>query len=103
MSKIPNSRSDPRPKYNQEDIQTIENVSSGKNAVDILLDEWGTSGRKRPTLQDLADILRTDEEFTRHSQFLNHELTRDLDTDFYFKMLNFAKFFYPKRWWRFNV
>ena len=64
-------------KYNQEDIQTIENVSSGKNAVDILLDEWGTSGRKRPTLQDLANILRTDEEFTRHSQFLNHELTRD--------------------------
>ena len=72
MSKIPNSRSDPRPKYNQEDIQTIENVSSGKNAVDILLDEWGTSGRKRPTLQDLADILRTDEEFTRHSQIFKH-------------------------------
>lgn len=65
MSKIPASRTDGRPMYSQEDIQTIENVSSGNNAVDTLLDEWGTTGRKRPTLQDLANILRADEEFTR--------------------------------------
>lgn len=37
MSKIPASRTDGRPMYSQEDIQTIENVSSGNNAVDILL------------------------------------------------------------------
>ena len=37
MSKIPSSRTDLRPMYNQEDIQTIESVSTGNNAVDILL------------------------------------------------------------------
>ena len=37
MSKIPSSRTDLRPMYNQEDIQTIDSVSTGNNAVDILL------------------------------------------------------------------
>jgi len=67
MSCIPKSRNDLTPKYTVSDINTIETAQTqvGKNAVDILLDEWGTSGRKRPTIQDLANVLRSDETFNR--------------------------------------
>lgn len=36
----------------------IQNEASDKKScAEILLDEWGTSGRKRPTLEFLLDLL----------------------------------------------
>eukprot|EP00088_Acartia_fossae_P004643 TRINITY_DN1199_c0_g1_i23.p1 TRINITY_DN1199_c0_g1~~TRINITY_DN1199_c0_g1_i23.p1 ORF type:complete len:496 (-),score=90.01 TRINITY_DN1199_c0_g1_i23:362-1849(-) len=69
MAKIPKSKTDPSPKYSTDDIRTIDTAAqqcnAGKNPMDILLDEWGTSGRQRPTIQDLANILRRDQLFAR--------------------------------------
>lgn len=50
---------DYQPKYNNEHIRLIENVSANqrKSATEILLDEWGTSGKKRPTLEVLLNVL----------------------------------------------
>lgn len=46
-------------KYNNEHIRLIENVSEQqkRSPTEILLDEWGTSGKKRPTLEVLLNVL----------------------------------------------
>jgi len=83
MSCIPRSRNDPSPKYTVSDINTIESAQTqvGKNAVDILLDEWGTSGKKRPTIQDLANVLRSDETFNRALYMIATEILGFDDID----------------------
>ena len=40
-------------------IQQEAETRKGKLAFDILIDEWGTSGRRRPTIQDLINILQS--------------------------------------------
>ncbi|CAK1545919.1 unnamed protein product [Leptosia nina] len=61
MSNIPRDiRSEKfEPKYNYEHIQMIEEYSreSCLKCTEILLDEWATSGRVRPTLYDLKSII----------------------------------------------
>lgn len=46
-------------KYRNEHIRLIENTSllERTSATVILLDEWGTSGKKRPTLELLLNVL----------------------------------------------
>lgn len=46
-------------KYNADEIRLIENASlkQGRTGAEILFDEWGTSGRKRPTVGNLLDLL----------------------------------------------
>lgn len=46
-------------KYNTDDERLIENASRNQNRTpaQILFDEWGTSGRKRPTLGLLLELL----------------------------------------------
>ncbi|XP_068631074.1 uncharacterized protein [Battus philenor] len=46
-------------KYNEKDIRTIETYSKSSNrqCAEILIDEWGTSGRVRPTLSTLKEIV----------------------------------------------
>ncbi|KAI8424095.1 hypothetical protein MSG28_002703 [Choristoneura fumiferana] len=61
------------PKYNNEHIDLIENHSkrTGEKCAKILFDEWGTSGRVRPTLTTLkqiaikAEMLRVSDEIAR--------------------------------------
>ncbi|KAL5282775.1 tub family protein [Megaselia abdita] len=65
MSMIPkdatttNLENEYQPKYNNEHIRLIENVSLNerRSQTEILLDEWGTSGKKRPTLEVLMNVL----------------------------------------------
>ncbi|XP_034830041.1 interleukin-1 receptor-associated kinase 4-like [Maniola hyperantus] len=47
------------PKYNNEQMRMIEDhaKSTNQKCTDILMDEWGTSGRFRPTLSTLKEIL----------------------------------------------
>ncbi|CAL4163212.1 unnamed protein product, partial [Meganyctiphanes norvegica] len=46
-------------KYTADDIQLVieECNRTGRKGFEILLEEWGTSGRKRATLKDLMEIL----------------------------------------------
>ena len=45
-------------KYTVDHVNMIDSHSSmtGKLAMDILLEEWGTSGRRRPTIRDLTSL-----------------------------------------------
>ncbi|XP_068251024.1 interleukin-1 receptor-associated kinase 4-like [Palaemon carinicauda] len=47
-------------KYTWDDIKTIteECSRSGREGFQVLLEEWGTSGRQRPTVQDLVNLLQ---------------------------------------------
>ncbi|KAJ2952062.1 hypothetical protein O0L34_g4326 [Tuta absoluta] len=62
MSLIPrNPRSDYfEPKYNSEHIKLIEDAArqTNRKCAEILFDEWGTSGRIRPTLSTLKDVVQ---------------------------------------------
>lgn len=48
-------------KYSSRHISMVEREAKANasklTATEILFDEWGTSGRKRPTLQTLMDLL----------------------------------------------
>nr|XP_053645804.1 interleukin-1 receptor-associated kinase 4-like isoform X2 [Cherax quadricarinatus] len=47
-------------KYSSDDIHLIseECVRDRREGFEVLLEEWGTSGRQRPTVQDLLELLR---------------------------------------------
>ncbi|XP_069997408.1 uncharacterized protein [Penaeus vannamei] len=55
---IPEGLHYPR-KYTSDDIQLVaeECARDRREGFEVLLEEWGTSGRKRPTLQDLVNLL----------------------------------------------
>ncbi|KAL0861251.1 hypothetical protein ABMA27_008814 [Loxostege sticticalis] len=62
MAKIPkNLESDKfEPKYNDLQMRAIAEYAkhSNRNCAEILFEEWGTSGRVRPTLGTLQDIVK---------------------------------------------
>ncbi|KPJ19016.1 Interleukin-1 receptor-associated kinase 4 [Papilio machaon] len=62
MSIIPKNlgSSDFERKYSDKDIRLIENYSkiSNRQCAEILIDEWGTSGKIRPTLSTLKEIVQ---------------------------------------------
>lgn len=53
------SESDTIKKYNNDHIRLIENASIKQNrmSTEILFEEWGTSGKKRPTVGNLLELL----------------------------------------------
>ena len=62
-------------KYSTDQVNIIESHSrqTGKLGMDILLDEWGTSGRVRPTVADLY-LLCSSLELFRAADFLLEHL-----------------------------
>ncbi|XP_045765434.1 LEAF RUST 10 DISEASE-RESISTANCE LOCUS RECEPTOR-LIKE PROTEIN KINASE-like 1.1 [Maniola jurtina] len=72
MSVIPKDlqSEDFEPKYNNEQIRIIEEhaKATNQNCTDILMDEWGTSGRIRPTLGTLKEILNKSQIFSRAAE-----------------------------------
>ncbi|XP_050669794.1 interleukin-1 receptor-associated kinase 4-like [Leptidea sinapis] len=60
MANVPKDllSSDFEPKYNNEHIRIIEEYAKETNqkCTEILFDEWGTSGKVRPTLQHVKEI-----------------------------------------------
>ncbi|KAK7041543.1 hypothetical protein SK128_019004, partial [Halocaridina rubra] len=47
-------------KYTTDDIHLIteECLRGHRKGFEVLIEEWGTSGRKRPTVQDLVYLLQ---------------------------------------------
>ncbi|XP_043520235.1 putative uncharacterized protein DDB_G0289263 isoform X1 [Frieseomelitta varia] len=58
MAIIPKDDDSDLPKFNIEHISMIEQAAQQQgNAVEIFLSEWGTMGKKRPTLRFLLNLL----------------------------------------------
>ncbi|CAH0729248.1 unnamed protein product, partial [Brenthis ino] len=81
MSIIPKKLQDENSgcKYNNEEIRLIEEDAKSNNqkCAEILMDEWGTSGRVRPTLSHLKDIL-IKAEIYRAADLIAHMLKEPL-------------------------
>ena len=78
MAAVPRSFDDSEEfqhKYSTDQVNIIENYSrqTGKLGMDVLLDEWGTSGRVRPTVADLY-LLCSSLELFRAADFLLEQL-----------------------------
>lgn len=75
MAHVQRSPDDPTNKYTTDDVNIIEKHSkqTGKPGMDILLDEWGTSGRVRPTVEDLYRLCE-ELELYRASHFIREDL-----------------------------
>ena len=75
MAHIPVSSENPTNKYSTDDVNIIDKYSkqTGKQGMDILLDEWGTSGRVRPTVSDLFRLCESLELY-RASDFIIEDL-----------------------------
>lgn len=59
MASIPSQKNPDLPKYTTEHMHIIERHcrTTGKSCGEILIDEWSTSGRNRPTPETLLDLL----------------------------------------------
>ena len=75
MAHVPMSVDNPTNKYTTSDVNIVEQHSkqTGKKGMDILLDEWGTSGRVRPTVLDLFQLCDSLQLF-RAADFIQNEL-----------------------------
>lgn len=75
MAQIPSEGDPSKPKYTAEHVSLIERHgrTSGVPPGEILLDEWSTSGRKRPTTEVLLDLLIKCEMF-RAADYVASEL-----------------------------
>ncbi|KAK4003935.1 hypothetical protein OUZ56_005684 [Daphnia magna] len=65
-------------KYSSEDVRLVENEAKRqiKPAFEILIDEWGTSGKKRPTIQELIQLL-VKLELYQAADYLSEDLLDD--------------------------
>jgi len=66
--KMPHDPSSPR--FTSEDIQILDRARKTEgfdSGFEILLDEWGTMGRKRPTVRDVLDLCLQVEAYTAAS------------------------------------
>ena len=63
MGVVPQSRLDRTNKYSADQVATLaRHVSPSKPGMELLLREWSTSGRVRPTLSDLYTLCKEVEE-----------------------------------------
>ena len=63
MGVVPRSRLDRTNKYSADQVATLaRHVSPSKPGMELLLREWSTSGRVRPTLSDLYTLCKEVEE-----------------------------------------
>ena len=79
MASVRVSAEDPSNKYTQDHVNTVEQHSrqSGRAGMELLLDEWGTSGRVRPTVRDLH-LLCLDLGFHRAADFIQQEMLEEV-------------------------
>lgn len=65
-------------KYTTKHINMVEDAGNrqNRNCAEIFLEEWGCSGRKRPTLADLLNLL-TDLELYNPADFVAEELLKE--------------------------
>lgn len=77
MSVIPSSPSDQCLKYTVEHMNLIETASQKqkRHCTEILLEEWGTSGQKRPYLSDLLKLL-VQAQLYRAAEYVSVELLK---------------------------
>jgi len=82
MAHVPTSNDNPTNKYSNGDVNIIDQhcKQTGKQGMDILLEEWGTSGRIRPTVLDLFFLCDKLELF-RASDFIQKELLGTLPAE----------------------
>jgi len=75
MATIPSELRPDQPKYTSEDINLVERygLTNRKMCGEILLDEWSTSGRNRPKVEDLYELLKQCELF-RAADFVAAEI-----------------------------
>jgi hypothetical protein len=75
MAHVQMTPEDPTNKYTSDHVNIIDKHSkqTGKPGMDILLDEWGTSGRTRPTVEDLFRLCESLELY-RASDFILEDL-----------------------------
>jgi len=80
MTSIPKESNPSIPKYTAEHLKLIENesVKTRKLGGEILIDEWSTSGRKRPTVGTLLNILQKCELF-RAADYIAIQLLRQVE------------------------
>ncbi|KAK9299447.1 hypothetical protein QLX08_007478 [Tetragonisca angustula] len=77
MAIIPKDDDSDLPKFNIEHISMIEQAAQQQgNAVEIFLSEWGTMGKKRPTLRFLLNFLVKAQLF-RAADYVARELLND--------------------------
>jgi len=75
MAAIPRSKEDRTNKYTTDHVRLIEQASqrTGKPGMDILIDEWGTSGKARPTVEDLLKLCY-EEDLIRAADFVRNDI-----------------------------
>ncbi|KAK6635053.1 hypothetical protein RUM44_000302 [Polyplax serrata] len=80
MAMIPSDLNDPNSesKYTLQHIKLIQNAGEkqNKSCTEILLDEWGTSGKIRPNLKHLLDIL-IKAQFYRAAEYVAVDLLKE--------------------------
>lgn len=77
MAIIPKDDDSDLPKFNIEHISMIEQACQQQgNAVEIFLSEWGTMGKKRPTLRFLLNLL-TKAQLFRAADYVAGELLNE--------------------------
>uniref|UniRef100_A0A0A9YJQ8 non-specific serine/threonine protein kinase n=1 Tax=Lygus hesperus TaxID=30085 RepID=A0A0A9YJQ8_LYGHE len=82
MAMIPDGDNPPLLKYTVEHMRLIEegSVKGKRTCSEILLDEWGTSGRCRPRLRDLLDVL-TKAQLFRAAEYVSIILLKQSPVD----------------------
>lgn len=75
MAAIPRSMEDRTNKYTTDHVRLIEQAShrTGKPGMDILIDEWGTSGKIRPTVEDLLRLCY-EQDLIRAADFVRNDI-----------------------------
>jgi len=73
MGAIPRSVDDDSPKYTMEHINIVDAAYKRlhTNPVEIILDEWSTTGRVRPTVSTLIRVLNTSDQFNQALYYVN--------------------------------
>ncbi|XP_076626134.1 interleukin 1 receptor associated kinase 4 tube [Colletes latitarsis] len=78
MAIVPKCETSNLPKFNAEHLSMIEHAAQQqrRNAAEIFLAEWGTMGRKRPTLRNLLNLLVKAELF-RAADYLAGDILKE--------------------------
>lgn len=84
-----------RPKYTTEHMNLIQIAGDKQNRpyAEILFEEWGTSGRNRPTLKDLIMILMNADLF-RAADLIAIDILKGIKSIYYVIELNYKYLLY---------
>ncbi len=75
MGSIPSTLYPGQKRFSSEDISLVENAARNQNVTpaEILIEEWGTMGKVRPTMKDLKDLCIVAGAISAAS-YINHEI-----------------------------